>query len=291
VRALRRLQEEWPFDLVHAHSLVPPGHAALLARRRGGPALAVSTHGPDILDVARHSRIAARASAATLAAADIVIANSALAARLCRDLAGRPIASTVVHMGADLPAATGPRRQRPTLVTVAHLVERKRHAVVLHALAALPADRRPDYLVIGDGPGREPLSRMARELGLDGAVRFAGQLPHERALGEAQRCHLFVMPGVREPFGVAYVEAMAAGLPAIGARGEGGPEDIAAAGPGMVLVPPDDHVALARAIDDLLTHPEALAALGRRARETVAASFTWAHCGEATVAAYERALR
>ena len=45
---------------------------------------------------------------------------------------------------------------------------------------------------------------------------------------------------------MAFVEAMAAGLPAIGARGEGGPEDIAAAGPGLVRVPPEDHVALAR---------------------------------------------
>ena len=48
------------------------------------------------------------------------------------------------------------------------------------------------------------------------------------------------MPGVEEPFGVAFVEAMAAGLPAIGSRGEGGPEDIAAAGPGMILVEPGD---------------------------------------------------
>ena len=160
-------------------------------------------------------------------------------------------------------------------MTVAHLVARKRHAVVLHALAALPADRRPDYLIIGDGPGREPLARMAAELGLDGSVRFAGQLPHEQALAEAARCHLFVMPGVEEPFGVAFVEAMAAGLPAIGARGEGGPEDIAAAGPGLILVPPDDHAALAGAIERLLGDPDELAALGLEARATVERAFSW----------------
>ena len=145
--------------------------------------------------------------------------------------------------------------------------------------------------MIGDGPGRAPLAQLARRLGLDGAVRFHGQLEHERAMAEAGRCHLFVMPGIMEPFGVAFVEAMAAGLPAIGAQGEGGPEDIAAAGPGMVLVPPDDHVALARALDDLLADPGALATLGQRARATVAASFTWERCGAATVEAYERVLR
>ncbi len=60
------------------------------------------------------------------------------------------------------------------------------------------------------------------------------------------------MPGIEEPFGVAYVEAMAAGLPAIGSRGEGGPEDIAAAGEGMVLVEPDDVSGLAATIERLI---------------------------------------
>src|SRR5207302_1185490 len=96
----------------------------------------------------------------------------------------------------------------------------------------------------------------------------------------------YVMPSVEEPFGVAYVEAMAGGLPAIGTRGEGGPEDIAAAGDGMVLVPADDHRALAQELEALLADPARLASLGRAARETVERNFTWRACGEATVAAY-----
>ena len=287
---LSRALARQPVDLIHAHSILPPGHAVHLTRRRG-PARVVSTHGPDVIHVAEASRWARRATASTLRGADLVLANSAWAERRCRELGGMQIATEVVHLGADLPAPAGERHARPTLVTVAHLVARKRHAVVLHALAELAPERRPDYVVIGDGPGREPLSRMAAQLGLDGTVRFTGQLPHDRALAEAARCHAFVMPGVEEPFGVAFVEAMAAGLPAIGARGEGGPEDIAAAGPGLLLVPPDDHLALAHTLEDLLADPAALAALGAKARETVARSFTWERCGAATVAAYERALR
>ena len=288
--SLSRALARQDVDVVHAHSILPPGHAVHLTRRRG-PARVVSTHGPDVIHVAGASRWAARATAETLRGADLVLANSTWAERRCRELGGADIATAVVHLGADLPAPAPSRHDRATLVTVAHLVARKRHAVVLHALAALAPARRPDYLVIGDGPGREPLARMAADLGLDGTVRFAGQLPHERALAEAARCHAFVMPGVEEPFGVAFVEAMAAGLPAIGARGEGGPEDIAAAGPGLLLVPPDDHLALARTLEGLLADPDRLAALGAQARDTVARSFTWERCGTATVAAYERALR
>jgi glycosyltransferase involved in cell wall biosynthesis len=99
-----------------------------------------------------------------------------------------------------------------------------------------------------------------------------------------------VLPSVDEAFGVAYVEAMAAGVPAIGARGEPGPEEIAAAGGGIRLVAPGDPEALAEELRALLADPRWRIELGREARATVEASFTWPRCGEATVAAYEEAL-
>ena len=145
--------------------------------------------------------------------------------------------------------------------------------------------------MIGDGALRPELIRLARELGVAERVELAGQLDNQRAVAEVARCHLFVMPSVNEPFGVAYVEAMAAGVPAIGVRGEGGPDDIAAAGDGIVLVPRDDHLALAAAITQQLRDPVALAAKGEAARNTVAHHFSWQHCGERTLAAYERALQ
>src|SRR5581483_5783617 len=91
--------------------------------------------------------------------------------------------------------------------------------------------------------------------------------------------------------GVAYVEAMAGGVPAIGCRGEPGPEEIAAAGDGLVLVPPGDIERLTQRIDELLSDPHRLHEASRRARATVAANFTWERCGHETLAAYEQALR
>jgi glycosyltransferase involved in cell wall biosynthesis len=106
-----------------------------------------------------------------------------------------------------------------------------------------------------------------------------------------RRCTLFAMPSTEEAFGVAYIEAMAAGLPAIGCRGEPGPEEIAKAGDGFVLVPPGDIERLSQRMDELLSDPDRLREAGRRARETVAAHFTWERCGRETRAAYEDALR
>jgi glycosyltransferase involved in cell wall biosynthesis len=289
--ALGHMRNHWPFDLVHAHCIVPPGYAA--ARWRHGaedrPPLVVSAHGPDMIHVPELSGLAERASRTALRGADLVLANSRWAQRRCEQIARTRLPSRVVHLGADLPGESPPKHERPTLVTVAHLVARKRHAVVLHALAELRGRLELDYLVIGDGPGREPLERLAAELGLSERVTFAGQLEHEPALREAARCHLFAMPGVEEPFGVAFVEAMAAGLPAIGAKGEGGPEDIAAGGGGMLLVAPDDHHELAGAIAGAFE--QGIDQLGRQARENVERNFTWERCGRATIEAYEAALQ
>ncbi len=81
------------------------------------------------------------------------------------------------------------------------------------------------------------------------------------------------MPSVDEAFGVAYIEAMAGGVPAIGCRGEDGPEEIAAAGGGIVLVPARDVRALADRIDALLAdRAVAGGARRRRARDGRSAS-------------------
>ena len=296
-RRLDALHARWPFDVLHAHCIVPPGHAAArwIARRdaTSRPALVVSAHGPDMIVVHERSRIARSASVTALRTADLVMANSGWAQRRCEAIAGGPLPARVVHLGADVPPADAQKRPTPTLVTVAHLAPRKRHAIVLRALARLRADRgmTPDYLVIGDGPCRPALEQLARELGIAAQVRFLGQLPHAQALAELPSCDVFAMAGVEEPFGVAYVEAMAAGLPAIGGRGEGGPEDIAAAGEGMLLVQPGDEAELADALARLLGDRTAAARLGAAARATVERSFTWDRCGAVTVDAYDEALR
>jgi len=283
--ALRRLRREFPYDLVHAHYAAPGGDA--VRRAQPGAPYVISVHGGDVLSVARRPD-GERPVRAALAGARLVLANSAAIEATARDLGAR--ATRVVHLGTDLPAE---RADGGTaLVTVAHLVARKRHADVLRALWLL-RDSHPTlaWIIVGDGPERPELERLAAELGLSGRLHFTGQLPHAEAVATAQRGALFVLPSVDEAFGVAYVEAMAAGVPAIGSLGEPGPEEIAAAGGGIRLVAPGDPEALAAELRGLLDEPRWRRELGREARATVETSFTWPRCGEATVAAYEEALR
>lgn len=290
--ALRRLRRSFPFELIHAHNAVPAGDAA--RRARMGVPLVVSVHGGDVLYTAPRSEHGRAVVERNLAGADTVLANSSGIAELAKRHGARD--TRVVHLGADLPepgaGAAGRRKPVPSLVTVGHLVGRKRHADVMRALAVL-AKRHPTlrYVIVGDGPERVALEGLSARLEVAERVEFRGQLPHAEAIEVARGCTLFAMPSTEEAFGVAYIEAMAGGVPAIGCRGESGPEEIAAAGDGFVLVPPGDIERLTQRIDELLSDPGRLREAGIRARETVAANFTWEHCGKQTLAAYEHVLR
>ncbi|MBV9465722.1 MAG: glycosyltransferase, partial [Solirubrobacterales bacterium] len=217
------------------------------------------------------------------------LANSEGTARRCAERGAR--ATRVVHLGAELPAAPPVRPALPTLVTVGNLIVRKRHRDVISALSLL-LGRHPDlrYVIVGDGPERERLQQLAGSLGLSDRVELRRALPPAEAIRAAQSASLFVLPSTEEAFGVAYIEAMAGGVPAIGCEGQDGPAEIARAGDGIALVAPGDVQALAARIDSLLSDPRALEAMGHAARATVERAFTWRGCGQRTVAAYRDAL-
>jgi glycosyltransferase involved in cell wall biosynthesis len=200
--------------------------------------------------------------AATLAKADLVLVNSAGTATRSQMLGARE--TRVVHLGTDLPSQPPARPPHPVLVTVAHLAERKRHADVIQALALL-CGRHPGlrYVIVGDGPERQRLQSLAQSLVVDDLVEFRGELPPRRAVAAAWGATLFVLRSVDEAFGVAYVEAMARGVVVIGGQAEPGPEESAAAGDGIVLVPPKEPRALAVEIGSLLRDPARLQTLGQ----------------------------
>ena len=285
--ALRALRRTFAFDLVHAHNAVPAGEAVRRAGLR--TPFAVSVHGGDVFHTVPGSAVGAEAVRAALGRSRLVIANSAGIEERCRVLGAR--ATRVVRLGSDLPAQRAQPYGVPTVVTTGHLVARKRHADVLRAVALL-RDRHPAlrYLVVGDGPEREPLRALAAELGIADRLELAGQLPSDEALARMRRATVFAMASTDEAFGVVYVEAMAGWLPAIATQDEPGPAEIVAQGGGMTLVPARDPAALAAAIDGLLSDAAGLREAGEQARATAERAFSWTACGAATVAAYEAAL-
>ncbi len=240
--ALRELHERFPFELVHAHYAVPAGDA--VRRALPGAPLVVSVHGGDVLATIERSPTPAapsRAPSRTRAGARQQRRHGRPLPRRRRRRRrgrGRPSRHGPAAGRARPPPDARRRRRAPTLVTVGHLVARKRHADVLEALARLaPTTRRCAGRSSATGRAGRAGAARARA-GVADRVDFRGQLPPTQARARAQAAGLFVLPSVDEAFGVAYVEAMAGGVPAIGCAGEDGPEEIAALGGGLLRVPP-----------------------------------------------------
>lgn len=122
--------------------------------------------------------------------------------------------------------------------------------------------------VIGDGPDRGAVE--AAFVDLPGAnIGWLGEQDREGVMRAMAQAALYVWPGHGEAYGLAYLEAQAAGLPAVAERIAGVPEVVADRKTGL-LVEPDNPQAFAAAIDALLTDPARRQSLAEAARRFVA---------------------
>jgi len=181
---------------------------------------------------------------------------------------------TVIPNGVD-PAEFEPSEHRPTtepsVLGVGRLVPQKGFDVLLEA-AADPRLSHVRVVVAGEGPERVALERQAQELGISDRVSFVGAASRARLAALFRDCSVFAFPSRGEPFGIALLEAMAAGVPPV-ATAAGGVPEFAADGENALLVQPDDAAALAEAISRVVNDEglaERLAANGRRTAEALA---------------------
>lgn len=142
-------------------------------------------------------------------------------------------------------AALGLGDDQVVLASVGNCNGFKNHGELLRALALLPASRRPIWLHAGAEEADHPERALARELGVEGWVRFLGSLPDpRRALHAADG---YVMPSLREGLSISALEALATGLPAI-LTDVDGLRELGAAFPGVRL-PAPRAAALAAALE------------------------------------------
>jgi glycosyltransferase involved in cell wall biosynthesis len=148
----------------------------------------------------------------------IVAASPQTADRLRASLGARkPIA--VAPNGIDIEAigSSSPDPSSTDLVVVGRLMAHKRVSLLFEAMALLHAQQVPvTCRVIGDGPDRSRLHRLAEELGIAGAVEFRHDVHEQKEVYSlVKSAKAFVSPSDREGFGIAVLEALACGVPVV----------------------------------------------------------------------------
>lgn len=280
---------EWA-DVANAHVAVPDGFASYPTAERARTPLVTTIHGAD-LQASLNRTLVKPLVKRTVTASDEIIVNSTKLRKILRNQGFEDCDPHVVHNGVPLDMvneaeAATESGDATDLISVGNLVETKGHRYVLEAMAK--SDEDFNYTVVGDGPLRDELRTRATQLGLAEQVTFVGEVPHEEVFDYLQKANVFVLPSYVEAFGIAYIEAMACGLPVIGCLGEG-PADYITDGKTGFLVPPQDSENLATLLDKLANSPSLRSAVGRRARMVAFNRFSWNRNAESVTKVFERA--
>ncbi len=165
-------------------------------------------------------------------------------------------------------------RDRPLLVSVGRLEANKGFHVLAQALANQRLYERVTWALIGDGPFRPEIERVAAASGLGSRMIVPGRVPDAELHAWYDAADLFVHPTLYEGSSLVTLEAMAHGRPIIATRAGGLPDKVTPGDNGW-LVDPDRPDQLAEAISDALHHAPAWTAMGRASRARVERDFAW----------------
>jgi phosphatidylinositol alpha-1,6-mannosyltransferase len=279
--------------LLHCGNFTPAGYICRWTKRWLGIPYVIYFHGMDIEKAARKMERPgwrSRALRAILDDASMVFANS-------RDTMRRVIRSGVpeekivsLSPGVDLDrfqpgAPASPRAAqfagRPVLLTVGRYAKRKGIDLVVRALPLVRREIPEAQLVILGRRQEENLAPLVRELGLDGAVHFFGEVEESELPDFYRAASGFVMPAYEEEdaasvegFGIVFLEAAASGIPSIGGR-SGGIEDAIVDGETGFLVEGRNVDDLAARMREILGCETRRRQMGEKARARVLAEFNW----------------
>ncbi len=179
----------------------------------------------------------------------------------------------------ELKQQVGKKSGEIFLISVSRLVYQKGIDTVIRALLHLPAHIR--YLIVGDGPDREMLSRLAGELGVTERVIFTGLVDRNMTAKYRKISDIFVLPSRSEGQGISFVSTMVSGLPIIATQ-EGGIADFlfdATRNPDKsttgLAVDKDSPEQIAGAVKEILANPEKAKKVVATARAYALENFDW----------------
>ncbi|UCD24480.1 MAG: glycosyltransferase [Gemmatimonadota bacterium] len=240
-------------DLIHAHWWLPGGITSWLAAFVGHRPYVLTLHGTDVA-ILEKSSTARRLARAVMRKASAITAVSSFLAERAAHVAGIESSQILVQpMPLDVELYSTTSSGGAGIVTVGRLVQQKRVALLLEAVARLhKSGTAVPLTVVGDGPERRSLEYHATQLGIHETTRFVGSVEPEQipaAIGDAD---VFVFPAHDEGLGLAVAEALMLGVPVVAAKEGGGVADLVPASGAGRLIDGVTADKLAEAIQEVL---------------------------------------
>jgi glycosyltransferase involved in cell wall biosynthesis len=236
----RLIDEGHDFDLIDAHYFYPDGVAAAQLGQYFNKPVVITARGSDISLIAQYRKPRALIQwAASKAAHSITVCEALRTEMMALGVDGKRI--TALRNGVDLqrfqPLDRAAIRdelglQGFVLLSVGHLVPVKGHELAVGAMPLLPD---ATLLLAGAGPERPRLEALARELGVEGRVRFLGAVPQTELVRYYNAADALVLASSREGWANVLLEAMACGTPVVASRVWGTPEVVAAPAAGVLM--------------------------------------------------------
>ena len=269
---------QYDLDLLHVHYAIPHSISAHLARqmlaKRGRKAPFITTlHGTDITLVGLEPSYF-EITKFSIEESDGITAVSQYLVDRTREVFTVAAPMRAIHnfVNCELyhPAET-PHGCRPRLVHLSNFRPVKRPADCVRVLAKVVADVDAELWMVGDGPERGAVERLAHELGVKPRVRFMGKQDHvERLLPQ---CDVLLLPSEHEAFGLAALEAMACGVVPVATR-TGGVGELITHGEDGFLEAVGDVDAMAARVRELFSSPVRRSGLAAAARRTAQTRFS-----------------
>ncbi len=223
-----------------------------------------------------------RIEKAYLRTVDGAIYNSRVTRTTVEALMGKPLTSVVAPPGADHISGEvdfqviETRAHKPgplQIVFLGNLIPRKGLHDLIVALKSIRADKW-QLSVVGSPDFDRDYAEHIRRTSNHPNIKLLGALDHAEIAELLSQSHVLAMPSAYEGFGIAYLEGMAFGLPAV-ASAAGGASDIVQDGVNGYLVPPSDQAQLRDRLSRLSNDRELLAEMGKAALETYRKHPTW----------------
>ncbi len=170
-------------------------------------------------------------------------------------------------------------KDQPIILSVGRLVEKKGFDCLIRACTLLQNwDIDFQCQIVGEGPLESTLKELIRDIKLEDKIQILKFLPQERLVSKYEQAALFALScqitknGDRDGIPNVLLEAMAMGLPVVATSVSGITELVESEQNGL-LVPPEDHFALARAMKQILVKPDAYKSFGHKGQEKIKQDF------------------